>query len=98
MDVASRCNIGQHTDMLVSPGPLDVRIWADTKQHSTVEPVQAWGSRGRGFESRRPDIDGALTSGNTGRGFDFCLCNVKAPPKTPRKLGSAARVVIDAHR
>jgi hypothetical protein len=29
---------------------------ADMSRHSTVEPLQAWGSRGRGFESRRPDL------------------------------------------
>jgi hypothetical protein len=48
----------------------------DIGRHVATLHSRAWsslGSRGRGFESRRLDREQALTSGNTGQGFDFCL-------------------------
>src|SRR4051812_13074044 len=54
-NVVSRPEAVQHWAMLVLPGHLHARTQADIECHGLEQPFQAWGSRGRAFESRRPD-------------------------------------------
>src|SRR2546429_7383968 len=51
-----------------------------------------WGSRGRGFESRRPDTEKALTSENPGQGFDDCRWRFEPPPEYPHRRTHHHRV------
>ena len=69
--------------------------WANVSEHATGPP-DYWGSRGRGFKSRRPDADKALTSINAGQGLMFVYGVLNRPPKTPRKLVSAIRFGPDS--
>jgi hypothetical protein len=71
--------------------------WTNVREHA-AGPPDYWGSRGRRFESGRPDRQKALTSGNAGQGFKFVYGVLNRPPKTPHLLGSATRFVIHAHR
>jgi hypothetical protein len=54
-----------------------------------------WGSRGRGFESRRPDTDEALTSGNADQGFDVSRWRFEPPPENPPQTGVGNQVSPD---
>jgi hypothetical protein len=44
--------------------------WANDVEHA-ADPFKCWGSRGRGFKSRRPDRDKAMISGNAVMAFIF---------------------------
>jgi hypothetical protein len=41
--------------VVVCAGHLDARTRVDISRYCEAEPFQRWGSRGRGFKSRRPD-------------------------------------------
>jgi hypothetical protein len=58
--------------------------WSDVREHA-AGPPDYWGSRGRGFESRRPDIDKALTSGNAVRALTSIDGDLNPHPNTTLK-------------
>jgi hypothetical protein len=56
--------------------------WANVREHA-AGPPDYWGSRGRGFKSRRPDHGKALTSGNVVRALIIVDGDLNRPPNTP---------------
>jgi hypothetical protein len=70
--------------------------WKNVLEH-VAAAFNDWGSRGRGFESRRPDSIKALNSGNADQGLKFIDGVLNHPPNTPRKPGPAIRFIIDEH-
>src|SRR5437763_15806002 len=67
--------------------------WENVREHA-AGPLDYWGSRGRGFKSRRPDRIKAVTSG-AWPGLAPVDGDLNRP-EYPTKPGSATRFVIHA--
>jgi hypothetical protein len=73
-----------------------VQVNAKFRQPTTSAKESRLVTRGRGFKSRGPDRDAALTSRDAVRALMFVDGVLNRPPETPQKPGPTIRFVIHA--